>query len=764
MLHAFLLCCPFLPAQGPAAAPGTSFLATAAYEERALRGWTLRLHPELLAQPEAAASVLAELDHQLYQVARAVPAAALPRLQRVPIWAEWNDAGVACMCYHVSAEWLAEHGFNPEKAGAIEIGNAANFLAWSREQPWMVLHELAHSWYWQVLQGTDAEVERAYAGALARGSYASVLHANGTSGRHYALTNAGEYFAELSEAWFGVNDFHPFLRAELLQFDPAGAAAIESAWQRAAPTIPAPAPASTPPPAPAQETRSLSPAYRGGVQTFSVHDRALYAAFAERVNQRGTFTRTWAKYLERPGREQLQSVQDRVQRGAQVILQLTGAPEGKRAKDHAVMPADAKQWADQAARVIQDYRDAGIPLYAVSVGNEADLKDHWAGTPEQFYAFYCAAVPALQQRFPDLRIGGPSVARIGGSSFEWWQGLFEACKRGSVHPQYLGLHQYQGFASDLRRFQVATRLRQLYEKTTGRSADFPVILDEWDYAVAVRGAIPALDREEDAANFVVTALSAQAGGFDGHVHFMLQDGSWDSKIDYSGLSCGVFTVSGGPKATFAAMRLLESVVAYGEGEAVTAPDLPWSCAAYVARAADGSRRILVANSPRNDETSPERLLFYEYGLDLSDYKGQTRQIREFFRDRTPFDRTGLPEPERGAWEKAKVLAAEYARLAKQPATVRLQFPAEPGASVSDAVIIDHTRGNPAYGYGDPESSFRMAFDAYQADPSATKLAQMLDHPQAQAEPFDASGSIQLGGKVIEVTIPPHTVIAFSVRP
>jgi len=34
------------------------------------------------------------------------------------------------------------------------------------------------------------------------------------------MTNAKEYFAESTEAWFGVNDFYPFVRAELKQFDP----------------------------------------------------------------------------------------------------------------------------------------------------------------------------------------------------------------------------------------------------------------------------------------------------------------------------------------------------------------------------------------------------------------------------------------------------------------------------------------------------------------------------------------------------------------
>jgi hypothetical protein len=39
--------------------------------------------------------------------------------------------------------------------------------------------------------------------------------------QHYALTNQKEFFAEMTEAYFGVNDFYPFNRAELKQAEPA---------------------------------------------------------------------------------------------------------------------------------------------------------------------------------------------------------------------------------------------------------------------------------------------------------------------------------------------------------------------------------------------------------------------------------------------------------------------------------------------------------------------------------------------------------------
>ena len=50
--------------------------------------------------------------------------------------------------------------------------------------------------------------------------YESVLYFDGSNKRAYAMTDAKEYFAELTESWFGTNDFYPFVRAEVLKHDP----------------------------------------------------------------------------------------------------------------------------------------------------------------------------------------------------------------------------------------------------------------------------------------------------------------------------------------------------------------------------------------------------------------------------------------------------------------------------------------------------------------------------------------------------------------
>jgi hypothetical protein len=215
----------------PAARASSTPTPTDDYETRAMRGWTVRTHPALLADEPLCAAVLEELDHQLYAIVRAVPAPALERLREIAIWAELETPKTACMCYHVSRDWLVPNGYNADKERSVEIGNARAFLDWTRAQPWMVLHELAHGYHDREFGYDDAAIIAAWRRMGATGRYEEVAHISGTPRRHYALVNQMEWFAETTEALFGTNDFHPFVRSELREVDPEGAALVERLWR-----------------------------------------------------------------------------------------------------------------------------------------------------------------------------------------------------------------------------------------------------------------------------------------------------------------------------------------------------------------------------------------------------------------------------------------------------------------------------------------------------------------------------------------------------
>ena len=202
------------------------------YEERKIEDWRVLVNKALLAKDrqELCDATLKQLGVQLYNITRLVPSDALAKLRKIPIWVELAHPRHPCMCYHPSADWLREHLMNPAKAGAVEIANAKNFVSWTHEQPWMVLHELAHGYHFQVLGEDHAEIKACYDEARKSKRYESVLHYDGKKVRHYALTDPKEYFAEATEAYFGTNDFYPFVRSELKEFDPKIYDVLEKVW------------------------------------------------------------------------------------------------------------------------------------------------------------------------------------------------------------------------------------------------------------------------------------------------------------------------------------------------------------------------------------------------------------------------------------------------------------------------------------------------------------------------------------------------------
>ncbi len=210
----------------------TAFDPTDSYVPQSIQGWKVLVNKRLLVdgQRELRERTLRHLEDHLYRVTFVLPAEALAKVRNIPIWVELSDPKFPCMCYHESAGWLSSHGLNPAKAGGVEIANPKNFLIWTHEQPWMVLHELAHGFHDQVLGFDNATVERCYRQAVDAKSYESVLHWNADKVRHYALTNDKEYFAECTEAYFGTNDFYPFVRAELKTHDPKAYELMEQMW------------------------------------------------------------------------------------------------------------------------------------------------------------------------------------------------------------------------------------------------------------------------------------------------------------------------------------------------------------------------------------------------------------------------------------------------------------------------------------------------------------------------------------------------------
>jgi hypothetical protein len=162
---------------------------------------------------------------------RSIPKAALTQMrERVPVWVEYNTIGIA---YH-GRQWLIDNGYRPpDKKTMVGYCRMKDFIEVSRDQPCVVLHEQAHGYDHRYLRQDStyfSSINFLYMRARDSGKFDSVLCRKKGYKKHYGMTNSAEYFAENSEAYFGANDFYPFVRAELKEYDPDMYHILELAW------------------------------------------------------------------------------------------------------------------------------------------------------------------------------------------------------------------------------------------------------------------------------------------------------------------------------------------------------------------------------------------------------------------------------------------------------------------------------------------------------------------------------------------------------
>jgi len=211
-------------------------LANLKRETRTIAGWTVQVSADLLVTNRPATSqAISLLTAQLEEILRVVPKSAVLELQKVTLWISPESPGTRPRAeYHPNFGWLREHGRDPVMAKGVEFTNVRIFEAETRRMPVFALHELAHAYHDRVLGFDEPRIVAAYERAKAGGKYEHVQRRDAQgrlkTDRAYALTDAKEYFAEATEAFFGMNDFFPFTRAELKEHDPEIFRLLAEVW------------------------------------------------------------------------------------------------------------------------------------------------------------------------------------------------------------------------------------------------------------------------------------------------------------------------------------------------------------------------------------------------------------------------------------------------------------------------------------------------------------------------------------------------------
>ena len=200
-----------------------------------IEGWTVRVDDRLLGEsPDAATGrkALKFLEAKLVEIKAVVPEERLKDLQAVTIVVDLGCGKLGSMQYHPSRGWLKANGYPEDLAKCVHIPRAAELPVRRNinEQPWVVLHELAHAYHDQKLDFEEPRVKAAWEKFKTSGRGDETLLYDGRRVKHYALTNQMEFFAEMTEAYFGSNDFYPFNRAELRDSEPEVFELLREIW------------------------------------------------------------------------------------------------------------------------------------------------------------------------------------------------------------------------------------------------------------------------------------------------------------------------------------------------------------------------------------------------------------------------------------------------------------------------------------------------------------------------------------------------------
>jgi len=219
------------PAPAKKTARGKTAAAPEDYEVRRVEGWTVYVHPALVKRKAYGDAVCRLLQHKLHLVTRYLPETALPKLRQVPIWLEENNPGAAYVTYHAASKDGPSTDSGPKKSGAIEIGNAEAFVRWQGLQPYAILNQLARAYHDRFLSDAERkQIEQARGRAVEDKKYDSVLRFDGKHVRHPALAGPSDFFAEMTEAYYGVNDHFPFLQFETAKHDGETCRLLAELW------------------------------------------------------------------------------------------------------------------------------------------------------------------------------------------------------------------------------------------------------------------------------------------------------------------------------------------------------------------------------------------------------------------------------------------------------------------------------------------------------------------------------------------------------
>ena len=226
--------------------------------------------------------------------------------------------------------------------------------------------------------------------------------------------------------------------------------------------------------------------------------------------------------------------------GAKVFYRLGSKIEHWKKKYNTLPPKDFKKWAIICEHIIKHYCYGWADGFNMNIEyweiwNEPDLdaddSDHkrcWGGTAKEFYELFRITLDHLKTAFPNLKIGGPAMARIGDG--KWLQGLIDSL--GDIKPDFISWHVYGATVEKVR--CNIRRAREILDKNGLTKCESH--LNEWNYVRDWIGddwiySLHQMKNHKGAAFLAATMLMAQTEPLDMLMYYDARRGGMNGMFD-----------------------------------------------------------------------------------------------------------------------------------------------------------------------------------------------------------------------------------------
>ena len=178
-----------------------------------------------------------------------------------------------------------------------------------------------------------------------------------------------------------------------------------------------------------------------------------------------------------------------VNSGSAIVYRLGESIEHTKRKYRVAPPADYDKWAAACLGIIRHYNEGWADGFKYNIKyweiwNEPENRPvMWTGSDEDYYRLYSTAAKAIKSKYPDLKVGGPSVGASGemvNGKYEptkFMEGFISHCKNTISDIDFFSWHTYTNDPFIYRR--KAEGIRRWLDKNGYEKAE--IHLNEWNY-------------------------------------------------------------------------------------------------------------------------------------------------------------------------------------------------------------------------------------------------------------------------------------------